>query len=311
VDLRSLSDSQFHREMESAARAHQSATIAILHCINELHRRKSFLDLGYSSVFDYCRRKLQYSSSTAGRLIQAARCIRRHPDVLEILEKRELSVSTICLIEPILDEKNKRSVLERVRGASRRDVKRIVCDYRPPLAFRDRITPVRVASASGAENMVLVQYLASEAFGILFNEVRDLRSGSGEERFGATCEAVFREYHERHSPLARQHRRGTRNGSARLDSHQWEGNDIERTRHIPDEVRDAVFVRDHGQCTFAAPDGTRCLCTKGVQVDHIVPFAAGGTHDPSNLRLLCGAHNRRAAERALGLHVMQPYWRAP
>lgn len=70
-----------------------------------------------------------------------------------------------------------------------------------------------------------------------------------------------------------------------------------------------MFVRDGGQCTFVAADGTRCRSRKGLQIDHIRPYSARGTHDPSNLRLLCGAHNRRAAERALGLEVMQPYWR--
>jgi diguanylate cyclase (GGDEF)-like protein len=32
--------------------------------------------------------------------------------------------------------------------AERREVERIACEYRPPLAFRDRMTPVRVSSAS-------------------------------------------------------------------------------------------------------------------------------------------------------------------
>jgi hypothetical protein len=29
----------------------------------------------------------------------------------------------------------------------------------------------------------------------------------------------------------------------------------------------------------------------------------------SNLRLLCGGHNRLAAEKSMGKHVMQPHWR--
>jgi 5-methylcytosine-specific restriction endonuclease McrA len=70
-----------------------------------------------------------------------------------------------------------------------------------------------------------------------------------------------------------------------------------------------VFARDGGRCTFTAKDGTKCQSTRGVQIDHIVPYAAGGTHDPANLRLLCAAHNRRAAEMTLGSRVMQPYWR--
>jgi 5-methylcytosine-specific restriction endonuclease McrA len=86
-------------------------------------------------------------------------------------------------------------------------------------------------------------------------------------------------------------------------------NELDPSRHVPDEIRDQVFVRDGGQCTFVGAEGTRCQSKKGLQIDHIVPYAAGGTHDPSNLRLLCSAHNRLMAERALGKHVMQPYWR--
>jgi len=74
-------------------------------------------------------------------------------------------------------------------------------------------------------------------------------------------------------------------------------------------VRDDVFVRDQGQCTFTARDGTRCRCRKGLHIDHIQPFATGGSHDIANFRLLCGAHNRLMAERTLGTHAMQPFWR--
>ena len=67
-------------------------------------------------------------------------------------------------------------------------------------------------------------------------------------------------------------------------------------------------MRDGGQCTFVAPDGTRCE-SRRVQVDHIDPFANDGATEMSNLRLLCGGHNCLMAERTMGRHVMQPYWR--
>ncbi|NNE07888.1 MAG: HNH endonuclease [Gemmatimonadetes bacterium] len=70
-----------------------------------------------------------------------------------------------------------------------------------------------------------------------------------------------------------------------------------RSRHVPARVRDEVFLRDAFRCTFVAPDGTRCDATRHLQIDHVRPFALGGKHEPENLRLLCGAHNRREAER--------------
>ena len=72
------------------------------------------------------------------------------------------------------------------------------------------------------------------------------------------------------------------------------------TRHVPRATRDQVFDRDGHRCTYVAADGTRCTATHDLQVDHVRPFALGGTHEPDNLRVLCGAHNRRRAEETFG-----------
>ncbi|MBP2680686.1 MAG: nuclease, partial [Candidatus Krumholzibacteriota bacterium] len=78
------------------------------------------------------------------------------------------------------------------------------------------------------------------------------------------------------------------------------GERTEASRYIPAAVRDAVFARDKGRCTYTGPDGKRCGSTHNLQIDHIVPFACGGTALIHNLRLLCGKHNRLSAERIFG-----------
>jgi 5-methylcytosine-specific restriction endonuclease McrA len=187
-------------------------------------------------------------------------------------------------------------------------VEAFMLQYRPPIRFRDRVQAVRVMvpdnSTPGAGSAVkekrLVQFLADPEDVRLFNEVRDLVSANDPGMsFAHIMKIVFTEFRDRHSPVARHAHRQGRIGAASLDSRRRECGGV-HSRHIPDEVRDEIFVRDHGACTYVGPSGTRCRSTRGVQVDHVTPFAAGGTHDPSNLRLLCGAHNRRAAEKAFG-----------
>jgi 5-methylcytosine-specific restriction endonuclease McrA len=334
--LRKLDDSEFHHQFELNASVEHSSTMKMLHFLNDLERRRSYLDLGYSSVFDYCVRKIGYSRSAAGRRIQAARCARRYPEVFGMLRMRELSFGIAALVEPILTDDNKDSILERVRGASHREVERVVSEYRPPVGLRDRLQYVEVplpeprdiettlcerdfarmspevwGDQIPTERKVFVQFLADEEFLKLFEEVRLLMDTSEEKSFADVMKATLAEYRDRRSPAARQARREARNGANRPDSRRREWNSAQsaESRHIPDAVRDEVFVRDSGRCSFVAADGTRCQCTKGIQVDHINPFANGGTHDPSNLRLLCGAHNRREAERTMGAHVMKQFWR--
>ena len=48
------------------------------------------------------------------------------------------------------------------------------------------------------------------------------------------------------------------------------------SRHIPADVRRAVWKRDGGQCTFTSDTGQRCDERKDVQFDHIEPYARGG-----------------------------------
>jgi len=71
-------------------------------------------------------------------------------------------------------------------------------------------------------------------------------------------------------------------------------------RYIAASVRDAVWRRDDGRCTFVGTAGTRCGSTYQVQVHHIHPFANGGPATVDNLALLCAGHNRYQAERDFG-----------
>lgn len=71
-------------------------------------------------------------------------------------------------------------------------------------------------------------------------------------------------------------------------------------RRVPNAVRRAVWERDGGRCTFVAADGHRCESRDRLELDHVVPVAQGGQPTVENLRLLCRAHNRHAAERAFG-----------
>ena len=142
--LLKLDDSEFHRQFELSESIEHKSTIKMLHFINDLGRRKSYLELGYSSTFDYCVRKIGYSSSEAGRRIQAARCCRRYPELFDLLRAREVCITTLAMIEAIITDDNKEEIVARIRGASRRAVERLISEYRPAANLRDLIRYVQV-----------------------------------------------------------------------------------------------------------------------------------------------------------------------
>jgi 5-methylcytosine-specific restriction endonuclease McrA len=55
--------------------------------------------------------------------------------------------------------------------------------------------------------------------------------------------------------------------------------DVE-SRHIPQDVRLAVWQRDQGKCV-------QCGATSWLEFDHIIPFSKGGASTVGNVQLLC------------------------
>ena len=76
----------------------------------------------------------------------------------------------------------------------------------------------------------------------------------------------------------------------------WPGS---RSRYIPVAVKQEVWRRDQGRCSYVDPhSGRRCGSRYRLEIDHIVPFALGGPTELPNLRVRCRAHHRlRHAQR--------------
>jgi len=68
-----------------------------------------------------------------------------------------------------------------------------------------------------------------------------------------------------------------------------------RSRYIPASVRVSVLNRDKYKCVFCGKSAKQVE----LEVDHIIPFAKGGSNDLSNLQTLCFDCNRGKGVRIL------------
>ncbi|HEY6868078.1 MAG TPA: hypothetical protein VI792_12525 [Candidatus Eisenbacteria bacterium] len=76
-------------------------------------------------------------------------------------------------------------------------------------------------------------------------------------------------------------------------------------RHIPAEIKRAVWKRDRGQCTFVSQGGKRCPARTRLEFDHVEPVARGGLATIAGVRLRCRAHNQYDAEQVYGAGFIQ------
>lgn len=68
------------------------------------------------------------------------------------------------------------------------------------------------------------------------------------------------------------------------------------TRYIPEDIRDAVLLRDGNKCV-------KCGATESLEIDHIVPVSKGGKGVIENLQVLCIVCNRRKRVSVAGRYA--------
>ena len=72
------------------------------------------------------------------------------------------------------------------------------------------------------------------------------------------------------------------------------------SRHVPREVKRAVWRRDAGQCAFVSSTGRRCTERTFLEFHHIQPYAQQGPATLANISLRCWRHNQYEAELVFG-----------
>jgi hypothetical protein len=74
-----------------------------------------------------------------------------------------------------------------------------------------------------------------------------------------------------------------------------------RPTYYKREFDRALWERAGSQCEFLdEKTGRRCDCRFGLQREHVIPLALGGTNDLSNMQLLCATHNQLRARAVFG-----------
>jgi 5-methylcytosine-specific restriction endonuclease McrA len=77
------------------------------------------------------------------------------------------------------------------------------------------------------------------------------------------------------------------------------------SRHIPAEVKRAVWQRDGGQCAYVSKNGRRCSERGRLEFHHVEPYAVGGKATIENIALRCRAHNAHEGELVFGVRPMK------
>jgi hypothetical protein len=296
--LSRLSDQELVSQVSRLAAGERHATASLVAHLAELYDRRLHERAGFSSLFTFCTEALGMSDSEAYDRMKAAKVVHRYPAAIGMLESGEATLTTIRLLAPHLTPGNHRELFAAASGMGKRQVQELVAERfpEPDVDFSMR----RLPSPGGVFTPVpppLVRPLSPDRYQITFTATGDTRAklelaqdllrhavpnGDPAQIFARALEVLVEELVKRKYAAATLPR--TSHGQA---------ND---SRHIPAEVKRAVFIRDRGRCAFVGGQGRTCGERAFVEFHHVTPFGAGGRPTVDNIQLRCRAHNSYEAE---------------
>jgi len=146
--LKSLADDELLAGLARIVGRRNQITAEFLAYLAELDERQLFLDLGFSSLFEYCVQALNLCESTAGRHIAAARVCRNHPEVFAMVASGALHASALSLLRKHLTPENAGELFELCLHKSARKVEELLAARFPRPDVRDlaRRLPAQVVA---------------------------------------------------------------------------------------------------------------------------------------------------------------------
>ncbi|HEX7839809.1 MAG TPA: HNH endonuclease signature motif containing protein [Kofleriaceae bacterium] len=265
--------------------------------------------LGMVSALDYLERVLGYAPRTAQDRLRVARSLGDLPQLAAALARGELPFSAVRELTRVATPATEAAWVAAATGKNLRQIEELVADHRPGDHPDDPPDPE-------ARTHVVRFELSAQTFALL----RQARAAANDEHgtnlpddaFVATlCNAVLdgapqaeptgRAKFQIAVTVCERCRQGWQEGAgtqiavgaatvdrAMCDAQHigsLDGAEPERAyQDIPPSVARLVWRRDGGRCRVPG-----CRSSRGLELHHLIHRADGGTHEASNLTLICSA----------------------
>ncbi|MGZ3722708.1 MAG: HNH endonuclease [Bdellovibrionales bacterium] len=285
MDLKNLSDDVILQQMKNLDRREKGVIVPILYHLREIQWRRLFSKERQSSLLKYVMEEFKYSEDVALNRIAAMQLLNELLDIESKIADGSLSLSNLAVAKTLFRKKShsrteKLKVLAEFENQSVRSARRIAARIVPEAVQHDKIRAV-------ADGIVEIKFNASAEIEI---KIEDLKGLLAHSLPGISLGDLF-------------------NKLCDLGLETWKSPGTSRVtmRQKPESeagARRATYQRDGDKCV-------KCGSTHALEIDHIIPQAAGGPSTLENMRILCRNCNQRAAIEYFGRQKMEPFLRSP
>jgi len=315
---------QVDRRLREYARHRSTLDAAELFDLVRAEQMRIYVVFGYVTLYEYMERVLGYGPHAARERMRVARALVALPETTTALARGALTYSGVRELTRVALPETETAWLAAAEGLVTNQIERLVAEHRPgdrpddpadpdlrPRVVRIELPP-EVYALWRQARMVVATECGGEITDADFVETlcrAAIAPGSGAD--GPAHQIAYQQ--------CQDCRRATQNGAGReidvapevLERASCDARILgsldaatpERaTTTVTPRLREQVFARDHHRCTVPG-----CRSARNLEAHHIVEQARGGTHELSNITLLCSGHHSALHGGLLTMQGEAPY----
>ncbi|MBK9294339.1 MAG: HNH endonuclease [Oligoflexia bacterium] len=293
-----MKDQDLLNQIKLAVQTEREATTKVLNLLMQIEKRKLFALRGYDSLFSFAIGFLGYSDPAAHRRIQAMRALKEFPKLEAKITSGSLSLTNLAQVQVAIRQETKTTgvkmasalkleLFEAVENKSTRECEKILRTQMPEAVSVEKRREL-------TSSLTELKFVLDEATIKNLEKLKELWSHKTPGMSDAELVKAMAEF-----CLAKVDPESKLQKVTPPKTPAPEVASI--SRHIPAQTRKFIWRRDQGACQYQDPITKKlCLSKRYIEIDHIHPWALGGSHAPTNLRLLCNTHNVLMAEKGFG-----------
>ena len=300
MELNNLSDDQLFAGLESELAIERRANHNSLMYLKEIKSRRLYAKRGFSNMFKMLVKHFRQSESAAYQRLKALELLMGIPGLESRLVLGDVNMSTVAMAqrqilreEKSLGEKisqeKKTAIVASIVGKTLAETEMELFKHLPKTASEPQTYVRRVSAATTRMNLNIP------------NDVQDMMTRLQELWAHVDPQMDPVEVIRRAFTLTLKQVDPVQRPKSSKPSESAKHRSNKRLNYYGREFDRALWKRAGARCEYVdRQTGRRCDCTFGLQHEHVIAIALGGTNELTNMQLLCSTHNQLRARKVFG-----------
>lgn len=317
MNLKILSRNDLDIRIKNLAQRERTLLGEVLLTIQEIDKRRLYLDMGYANLFYYLTEGVGYSGGSAQRRIDGARLLNEVPELDQKIRSGQVSLNQVSLFQKAIRENNKKPIdeVKRITARDKQDFiaklenKNYLESQKMVANFLDLPIVHNETKKAQADASIRMELTLSPELFSKINLAQELLSHSlPDKSLVAYLEYVTAKVIQQKS--AKANKAQMVNANIQCIGNKNDHLNPEKstaTVAVKSTVKISLSVRKQilnpkASCQYQDPQTQKkCGSRWHLQVDHKQSQWSGGSHQIANLQVLCANHNQLKYRQEQGI----------